>query len=115
MGQTYAHLSLRERVEIELLRAAGHSVCWIGRALGRSAATISRELRRNAKPTRQWRGSYDGERAHALAVRRRRWDARFKLARQPDLRALVGQRLAMGHSPEQIAGRLAHDQGRPVI
>jgi transposase, IS30 family len=115
MGQTYAHLSLRERVEIELLRAAGHSVRWIGRALGRSAATISRELRRNAKPTKQWRGSYDGERAHALALRRRRWDARFKLARQPDLRALVGQRLAMGHSPEQIAGRLAHDQGRPVI
>ena len=60
MGQTYAHLSLRERVEIELLRAAGHSVRWIGRALGRSAATISRELRRNAKPTKQWRGSYDG-------------------------------------------------------
>lgn len=115
MGQTYNHLSLRERVEIELLRSAGHSLRWIGRHLGRSAATISRELRRNARPTRQWHGSYDGERAHALARRRRRWDARFKLARQPNLRALVRQSLAMGHSPEQIAGRLAHEQGRPVL
>jgi IS30 family transposase len=115
MGQTYNHLSLRERVEIELWRKAGHSLRWIGRALGRSAATISRELRRNAKPTKQWRGVYEGERAHALARRRRRWEARFKLARQPALRALVRQSLAMGHSPEQIAGRLARQQGRPII
>jgi IS30 family transposase len=115
MGQTYDHLSLRERVEIELLRGAGHSVRWIGRHLGRSAATISRELRRNARPTKHWYGPYDGERAHALARRRRRWDARFKLARQPDLRDHFRQSLALGHSPEQIAGRLAHELGRPVI
>jgi len=115
MGQIYDHLNLRERVEIELLRSAGHSVRRIGRALGRSAATISRELRRNARPTKQWRGAYEGERAHALAQRRRRWDARFKLARQPALRILVRQSLAMGHSPEQIAGRLARQQGRPII
>ncbi len=115
MGQKYTHLSLRERVEIELWRRAGRSLRWIGQRLGRSAATISRELQRNARPTKQWRGTYDGERAHALARRRRRWEARFKLARQPDLRAHVRQSLAMGHSPEQIAGRLARDHGRPVI
>jgi IS30 family transposase len=115
MGQTYNHLSLRERVEIELLRTAGHSLRWIGRRLGRPASTIGRELKRNAKPTKQWRGAYDGERAHTLARRRRRWDARFKLARQPDLRALVRESLAMGRSPEQIAGRLALEQGRTII
>jgi transposase, IS30 family len=74
MGHIYAHLSLRERVEIEIWRAAGHSIRRIGRTLGRCAATISRELRRNAQPTRHWRGSYDGARAHGLARRRRRWD-----------------------------------------
>src|SRR5918997_1730517 len=114
MGQTYDHLSLRERVEIELWRKAGHSLRRIGQHLGRSPATISRELRRNARPTRQWRGLYDGERAHALAQRRRRWQARFKLARQPDLRARVRQSLAMGHSPEQIAGRLARRGSSPA-
>jgi IS30 family transposase len=83
--------------------------------LGRSAGTISRELRRNSGPTRQWRGGYDGERAHGLAQRRRRWDARFKLARQPELNQLVRDGLAMGRSPEQIAGRLAHEHGRTLI
>lgn len=115
MRQLYEHLSLRERVEIEILHKAGCSLRRIGQTLGRCASTISRELQRNARPTKQWRGRYEGERAHALARRRRRWDARFKLARQPDLRALVRQGLAMGRSPEQIAGRLALEQGRPVI
>jgi IS30 family transposase len=50
-----------------------------------------------------------------LAERRRRWDGRFKLARQPDLRDCVGNSLAMGHSPEQIAGRLALEHGRVII
>lgn len=115
MGRSYEHVSLRERVEIEILRRSGSSLRAIGVWLGRSASTISRELARNAQPTRQWSGSYDGERAHRLALRRRRWDARFKLARQPDLLRLVRDGLAMGRSPEQIAGRLAHEYGRTVI
>jgi len=115
MGPSYEQLSLRERVRIELWRSDGRSLRWIGRALGRAASTISRELRRNGRPTKQWSCSYDGVRAQRLALRRRRWDARFKLARQPDLRDLVRQGLAMGHSPEQIAGRLALEQGRTII
>jgi IS30 family transposase len=83
--------------------------------IGRSASTVSRELRRNARPTKQWSGPYDGERAHDLAARRRRWDARYKLARQPELAENVRKRLAMGHSPEQIAGRLTLEHGGPVI
>src|SRR4028118_1671979 len=113
MGQTYNHLSLRERVEIDLWRKAGRSLRWIGLHLGRSAATISREVSRNAKPTKHWRGVYEGERAHALAQRRRRWDARFKLARQPALRALVRQSLGMGYPPRQTAGRAARAPGPP--
>jgi IS30 family transposase len=50
-----------------------------------------------------------------LAERRRRQDGRFKLARQPDLRDSVGKSLAMGHSPEQIAGRLAREHGHVII
>lgn len=115
MGRSYEHVSLRERVEIDILRGSGHSMRQIGRKQGRSASTISRELARNARPTRQWSGPYQGERAHDLALRRRRWDARFKLARQPDLRERVRDGLAMGRSPEQIAGRLALEHGRPVI
>ena len=60
-------------------------------------------------------GGYEPVRAQQLAERRRRWDGRFKLARQPDLRDCVGKSLAMGHSPEQIAGRLALEHGRVII
>lgn len=102
-------------MSVDLLRKEGVSVRQIAARLGRSASTISRELRRNARPTKQWSGPYDGERAHGLAARRRQWDARFKLARQPDLAAQVRERLAMGLSPEQIAGRLAREQGDTII
>ena len=108
-------LTLTEREVIERGRAAGMSMQSLGHTLGRPASTISRELLRNGRPTKQWSGRYDGERAHVLALRRRRWDARFKLARQPDLRDRVRNDLAMGRSPEQIAGRLALEQGRTLI
>ena len=107
MGTRYDQLRLAERCEIVRLRAGGLSLRRIAQQLGRSPATISRELRRNALKTNAWPGGYEPDRAQALAERRRRWDCRFKMARQPDLRARVRQLLAMGWSPEQIAGRLA--------
>lgn len=115
MGRCYDQLCLSERIEIYRLRCGGGSLRTIAATLGRSPSTISRELRRNAQPTKVWCGGYRPERAEALAARRRRWDGRFKLARQPDLRGLVRDRLAMGWSPEQIAGRLALDHGGTVI
>ena len=42
------YLSLAEREEIALLLVQGHSLQEIGRQVGRSASTISREVRRNA-------------------------------------------------------------------
>lgn len=117
MGQSYDQLSLKERIEIDLLWRAGHSLRRIAVHLDRAASTISREVQRNSKVTKQWPGGYEPERAHGLALRRRRrrWDARYKLARQPALRYWVRDRLAMGWSPEQIAGRLALDHGHTVI
>jgi len=110
MGRHYEQLRLAERIEICRLRAAGRSLASIARHLGRATSTISRELKRNSLATKSWAGGYDPERAQALAERRRRWDCRFKLARQPALRAWVRDRLAMGWSPEQIAGRLAREE-----
>ena len=109
MGTRYGHLSLKERFEISRLRADGKSLRAIAKAIGRSASTVSRELRRNNKETKVWSGDYDPERAHSVALRRRRWNARFKLKRQPALMKIVGDLLAMGWSPQQISGRLARD------
>jgi IS30 family transposase len=115
MGQRYGQLSLEERVEIYRLHADGKSQNQIASALKRAPSTISRELRRNSQPSKVWKGGYKPVRAQQLAERRRRWDCRFKLARQPDLRSHVSKSLAMGHSPEQIAGRLARQHGRVII
>jgi transposase, IS30 family len=115
MGQCYGQLSLKERVEIYRLHADGKSQNEIASALDRAPSTISRELRRNSRPTKVWPGGYEPLRAQQLAERRRQWDGRFKLARQTDLRNSVGKSLAMGHSPEQIAGRLARQHGRVII
>lgn len=115
MGECYDQLSQAERKAICRLRAGGRSHNQIAAALGRSASTIVREIRRNSRPTKAWAGGYDGERAQMLTDRRRRRGRGHKLARQPALRTLVRNRLAMGWSPSQIAGRLAREQGRTVI
>src|ERR1700680_4180185 len=101
MGQCYGQLSLEERVEIYRLRAGGRSPNEIDSALDQRGSRIRRELRRTSRPTKVWTGGYEPVRAQQLTERRRRWDGRFKLARQTDLRNCVGKGLAMGHSPEQ--------------
>ncbi|WP_448661419.1 IS30 family transposase [Sphingomonas sp. CJ20] len=115
MGRHYRQLSLDERIEIYRLHEGGISCRQIATAIGRDHTTVGRELRRNSKPTKVWPGGYAPGRAHRLAIRRRRWDGRFKLARQPDLRDIVKNGLAMGCSPEQIAGRLALEHGRTMV
>src|SRR5207249_10257698 len=99
MGQCYGQLSLEERVEIYRLHASGKSQNEIASALDRAPSTISREMRRNSRSTKVWTGGYEPVRAQQLAERRRRWDGRFKLARQPDLRGCVGNTPCDGTFP----------------
>jgi transposase, IS30 family len=115
MGQSYNQLSQEERAQIHHWHANGESARQIGLRLGRHHGSVSRELERNGKPTKQFAGGYEPFRAHDRALRRRRRDCRFKLARQPALQKHVKQHLAMGWSPEAIAGRLARDKASMSI
>jgi len=116
MGDVYDQLSEGERMAIGRMRAAGQSQSTIARVLGRHRCTVSREINRNSRPSRGWPAEqYDGKRAIELTRRRRRRGRGHKLARQPALRDLVRDFLAMGWSPEQIAGRLALEHGHTVI
>jgi transposase, IS30 family len=115
MTRTYKQFSLNERLELSRLHQQGRSLRAIAAVLGRSPSTLSRELRRNGQPTKVWSGGYEPLRAEALRDRRRRWDPRFKLARDVLLRAHVRERLEAGWTPEQIAGALRREHGRCII
>jgi transposase, IS30 family len=94
-------LTLVEREEISRGIAAGESGRAIARRLGRSPATICREIARHG-----------GRRTYRAAeAERRAWDnarrpQRCKLALRPGLSELVARKLSEDWSPEQIAGWL---------
>src|SRR6516164_5850360 len=95
------YLSLAEREEIAVGRAAGLPVRAIAAALGRSPSTVSRELARNSGP----RG-YRATVAQAWAEQRARRPKPAKLAACGVLRELVQDWLAARWSPEQISAML---------
>jgi IS30 family transposase len=109
MGKKYKQLSLEERCRISILQGEGHSLQKIAATMGRSASTLSREIKRNISKTK----GYDVSYAHAQ-TRARRWKG-GRLERQPSLRNAVLDLLAMGWSPQQTAKRLAQEQGCNVI
>ena len=83
-------------------RVQGQSLRKIGTAVGKSASTISRELRRNNVVGVGYRATS----AHALAYERASRPKPAKLHVNIVLRAKVEKDLAKKYSPEQIAGRL---------
>ncbi len=99
-------LTFSEREEIALGSARGESMRGIARRLGRSASTVSRELRRNAGCVGQ---SYKATTAHALAYERAGRPKPSKLVTNLALRRKVEDDLQRRYSPEQIAGRLRRE------
>ncbi|WP_308318445.1 IS30 family transposase [Thiolapillus sp.] len=99
---------MEERYQITALKGLGYTQRQIARETGRSASTISRELRRN-------RGieGYQAETAQRVADRRRR-EAGKRHKRTPELIAWVEARLRDDWSPEQIAGSL-REAGYPLV
>ena len=99
MGQRYSHLSLEERCRLRGMIELTLSISESAGRMGRHRSTIVRELSRNR--------SADGYRAGRRAWARKLRGSR--IARSTRLRAHVDDRLAMGWSPEQIAGRMEID------
>jgi IS30 family transposase len=112
MGRVYDQLSLEERCEIARLRAEGCSVRKIASALDRAPSSIGRELRRNAGSGPR-AAPYKPAYAQAQMAARR-WSG-SRLERDETLREQVLEGLKRGWSPEQVAGRLKLQEGRPVI
>ena len=91
-------LSKREREEISRGLARGECFRAIGKAIGRDHTTISREVNRNGGRT-----SYRAERADETAWGRARRPKPAKLHLNPELRAVVEEKLCLRWSPEQIS------------
>ena len=87
------YLAFAEREEIALWRAQGLGVREVARRLGRSASTVSRELRRNAA-TRNGNLDYLASTAQWHAERAACRPKQAKLAANPALREYVQDRLA---------------------
>jgi len=113
----YRHLSSTERDEIAQMYYSGLSFSEIGRRLGRSKSTISREVSRNrirhgSQRFVRWR--YLSSRA-ALQAKERRSNAKRSVGRVLDHRRLleyVKLGLKNRWSPEQISGRIQFDHSK---
>jgi transposase, IS30 family len=95
-------LSQDERIEIADLRRARLSIRQIASRLGRAPSTVSRELRRNAAAS----GDYRPFEAHRRATARRARAHRRRLETNGELRQLVIELLAQRWSPQQISRHL---------
>jgi IS30 family transposase len=109
MGQSYEQLTFEERCEIARRREAGESIRKIAAGLDRSPSSISRELKRNDASGAGYRPAYAGDQARA-----RRWRG-SRMERDEDLQRQVLERLGLGWSPRQVAGRFAREAGDQII
>jgi IS30 family transposase len=88
------------------MMAGGMSLRVIAAAMGRSPATISREVKRNCSPSYKL---YLSHRAHERAVRRKEAAGKRPRLKNERTASYVLENLEMGWSPEQIAGRIGMD------
>lgn len=104
------YLSLEERTEIADLRREGKGVREIAHAIGRSPATVSRELRRNADDAGRYLPASADRRTQERVARPRE----RRLLVDDEFRTVVNELLGKRWSPEQVAHELrARFPGQP--
>ena len=102
MGTEYSHLTLDERCRLRGLMEIGLGVGEIARRLGRHRGTVYRDINRN-----RCAAEYRPDSADRMAWVRKLRGSRIE--RSTRLFDYVRARLAMGWSPEEIAGRMELD------
>jgi IS30 family transposase len=102
---SFAHLSLYEREQIAIFKALGFSLREIGRRLGRSHSSISRELRRNNRPHPMMKG-YASIQAHRQACDRKKISGKRPRLKQPAIQNFVKKMIRLGWTPEIVASQI---------
>jgi len=109
----YRHLSLEEREKLYGLKGQGMSLRSIGKKLGRSQSSLTRELKRNIKYGREYfKNEYLPCKAQQLADKRSARQHYKAPLKNPEIFLYVRKHLRFpyGWSPETIAGRLPIDK-----
>lgn len=110
--RTYIQLSIEEREQIqEMMKWEKRSTRYIAKQLHRSISTISREIRRNGG---QKKRQYSPRLAHERAMKKRSSRGREERLKSPELRSYTVEKLKLGWSPEQIAGKSSVDTGESI-
>lgn len=104
----YHHLSEEDRYVISHLTIAGYSLREIGRRIGRSHTSISREIKRNG-PKYQDMAPYWYDVAQPLAIKRRHQPRHHRRQGQKKLVEYVHSKLRLDWPPEAISSRLNLD------
>jgi len=102
--KTYRHLMLEDRIKIEILLSFGKTQIEIAAAVGCSQSTISRELKRNQPPKNKV--DYNAHRSQQRSDDRKHHAAKKERFTHPFIREYVLDKITIGWSPEQIAGRI---------
>ena len=107
----YCHLTIRERECIWENKLLGKSLREIGKLVGRSVATVSRELKRNG-----YGQAYSPSKAQDKYEKRREKCRRPRLLEQGELQIQVVRLLTEQQwSPEQISNRLRLEEGKKIV
>jgi len=107
-GQQFNHLTLDERIKIEIEYQGGRNFREIARILGngRSASAMCREV--DGKP-RKGRGKYQAYIAHNKACVRREKRGKRPRLKNKLIQDYTAEKMKLGWSPEQISLRLPID------
>jgi len=104
MEKQYKHLTMTERELIAKMKYEGKDAGEIASTLGRNKSTISRELKRNSSAEYK---CYTPCRAQHRSDERRQAARRRPRLKDDKVRRYIHEKLALGWSPELIAGRLS--------
>jgi IS30 family transposase len=107
----YTHLTVEEREEIQQGLWNKESIRSIAERLGRSAGSVSREIRKNQTPV--WE-RYAPRLAEVRAQEQRKSRGRLERLKSVAVREYVASHLKQGWSPEQIAGCIETDIGETI-
>lgn len=110
MSRKHKKLTPDERDKIALWRAQKAGIREIARKLGRSSSSIHDELKRN-----RFGKYYVAITAQAKAEKRKSTAGRRQPLKNAITYSYVLEKLRLGWSPEQIAGRLEREHGHSVI